>query len=98
MNDSTPIFSVTIDAKGATLEKIEPGHRRYREAVKKVILRQRDALELYRKLKAAAKGSDGVYVFRSIDTARTFAMLHLQTAEHAIQDNIDRVLDYDGTA
>lgn len=98
MNDTAPIFSVTIDAKGVALKRIEPRGRGYRKASKKVVLRQRDALELHRKLKAAGKDHEGVYVFQFLDTARTFAMLHLQAMEHAIQNNMDRVLAFDGTA
>ncbi|MBI2959051.1 MAG: hypothetical protein HYY28_01955 [Betaproteobacteria bacterium] len=98
MNDNAPIFSVTIDAKGVALARIEPGSRGYRKSRKKAIMRQRDALELHRKLKAVGKGHDGVYAFQFLDTARTFAMLHLQAIEHAIQDNMDRVLAYDATA
>ncbi len=94
--DNAPIFDVTIDGNGVTLRKIDPGRPGYRKASKKVILRQRDALELHRKLKANGKGPDGVYSFQFLDTARTFAMLHLMGVEHALQDNIDRVLAYDG--
>ncbi len=96
MNDSAPIFNVTIDGNGVSLRKIEPDRPGYRKAAKNVVLRQRDALELHRKLKTANKGPDGVYSFQFLDTARTFAMLHLMGVEHALQDNIDRVLAYDG--
>jgi len=94
---SEPIFSVIIDAKGVALERIEPGRPGYRKASKGAIFRQRDALELHRKLKAAGKGFDGAYVFHYLETARTFAMLHLQARDHEIQDNLDRVQAYDGT-
>ena len=97
MTDNAPIFNVIIDAKGVALEKIEPGRPGYRKAAKNVILRQRDAIERYRGLKAAGKSFDGVYSFQFIDTAKTFAMLRLVAMEHAIQDNLDRVQTYDGT-
>ncbi len=96
MNNNAPIFSVTVDAKGVALEKIKPGQRRYSKASKKIILRQRDALELHRKLRASDKGTDGVYTFQFLDTARTFALLQLHAMDHAIQDNMDRVLAFDG--
>ena len=98
MTDKTPIFSVTIDAKGVALQKIEPGSPAYRKAGKDVILRQRDAIERYRTLKAAGNGFSGIYSFNFLDTAKTFAMLRLQAMETDIQNNLDRVLAYDGTA
>ena len=100
MTDSAPIFNVIIDAKGVALEKIEPGRPGYRKASKGVILRQRDAIELYQKLKAAGDGDGfhGTYSFQFLDTAKTFAMLRLQAMEHGIQDNLDQVQAYDGTA
>ena len=98
MTDSPPLYNVIIDAKGVALERIEPGRPGYRKAGKNVILRQRDAIEQYRNLKAAGKGFDGTYSFQFLDTAKTFAMLRLQAMEHEIQDNLDRVQAYDGTA
>ncbi len=97
MTDRAPIFSVIIDAKRVALEKIKPGRPGYRKARKRAILRQRDAIELYRKLKAAGKGFDGTHSFHFLDTAKTFAMLRLQAMEREIQDNLDRVQAYDGT-
>ena len=98
MTESSPIFNVTIDAKGVALEKIEPGRPGYRKAKEAVILRQRDAIELYQKLKAAGEGFNGAHSFQFLDTAKTFAMLRLRTLEHAIQDNLDQVQAYDGAA
>lgn len=98
MADRDPIFSVIINAKGVALEKIKPGRPGYRRARKRAILRQRDAIELYRKLKGARKGFNGTYSFHFLDTAKTFAMLRLQAMEREIQDNLDRVQAYDGTA
>jgi hypothetical protein len=98
VTDSAPIFNVIIDAKGVALEKIEPGRPGYRKASKGVILRQRDAIERYQKLKAAGDGFHGTYSFQSLDTAKTFAMLRLRAIEHEIQDNLDQVQVYDGAA
>ena len=98
MTDSAPIFNVIIDAKGVALEKIEPGRPGYRKASKGLILRQRDAIERYQKLKAASDGFHGTYSFQFLDTARTFAMLRLRAMEHEIQDNLDQVQTYDGAA
>ncbi len=98
MTDSAPIFNVIIDAKGVILEKIKPGSPGYRKASKGVILRQRDAIERYRNLKAAGKGFNGIHSFQFLDTAKTFAMLRLEAMEHEVQDNLDRVQAYDGTA
>jgi len=98
VTDRTPIFNVVVDSKGVALEKIKRGRPGYRKARKGVILRQRDAIELFRKLKTARKGFNGTYAFHFLDTARTFAMLHLQAKERGIQDNLDRVLAYDGSA
>ena len=95
MTDPAPIFKVIIDAKGVSLEKIEPGRQGYRKASKNVILRQRDAIELYQKLKAAGGDSfHGTHSFQFLDTAKTFAMLRLRAVEHEIQDNLDRILAY----
>ena len=98
MTDRTPIFSVIVDAKGITLKKIEPGHPGYRKASKNVILRQRDGIERYQKLKASGDSFFGTHSFQFLDTAKTFAMLRLRAMEHAIQDNLDQVQAYDGTA
>ena len=98
MTDSAPIFNVTIDAKGVVLEKIEPGRPGYRKASKATILRQRDAIERFQKLKAAGDSFFGTYSFQFLDTAKTFAMLRLRAMDHEIQDNLDRVQAYDGTA
>jgi len=93
-----PIFEVVVDSKGVALAKVKRGRPDYRKARKKAILRQRDAIELFRKLKSARKGLNGSYAFHFLDTARTFAMLHLQAKEREIQENLDRVLAYDGSA
>jgi len=92
-----PIFKVIVDAKGVTLKRIKRGRPGYRKARKRAIIRQRDAIELFRKLKTAGKGFDGSYAFHFLETARTFAMLRLQAKERAIQDNLDQVLAYDGS-
>ena len=91
-----PIFKVVVDSKGVALEKIKRGRPGYRKARKSAILRQRDAIELFRKLKTSRKGFNGSYAFHFLDTARTFAMLQLQARECAIQENLDRVMAYDG--
>ncbi len=98
MTDSAPIFNVIIDAKGVVLERIEPGRPGYRKASKGGILRQRDAIERYQKLKAAGDSFHGTHSFQFLDTAKTFAMLRLRAMEHEIQDNLDRVQAYDGAA
>ncbi len=98
VSDNAPIFNVIINAKGVTVEKIKPGRPGYRKASKRVILRQRDAIERYQKLKAAGDGFNGVYSFQFLDTAKTFAMLRLEAMEQEIQDNLDRVQAYDGIA
>lgn len=98
MTSTPPMFNVVIDSKRVTLRKIKPGRRGYPGARKKVILRRRDAIELFRRLKAADDGLDGVFSFQFLDTAKAFAMLFLKTAEQEVQDNLDRVQAYDGTA
>ena len=91
-----PIFQVIIDARGVVLERLKRKHAGYRKAKKTAVLRQRDAIELFRKLKNARKGFHGAYNFNFLETARTFAMLQLQAREGEIQDNLDRILAYDG--
>lgn len=98
MTDRAPLFKVVVDSKGVALEKLKRGRPGYRKARKDAILRQRDAIELFRKLRATRRGLNGSYAFHFLDTARTFAMLHLQAKEREIQDNLDRVLAYDGSA
>ena len=98
MTDRAPIFKVVVDSKGVALEKIKRRQSGYRKARKNAILRQRDAIELFRKLKATRRRLNGRYAFHFLATARTFAMLHLQAKEREIQDNLDRVLAYDGSA
>ena len=98
MSDRKPIFKVIVDAKGVALVKVKRGRPGYRRARKLAILRQRDAIELFRKLKKAGKGVVGTHTFNFLETARTFAMLRLQAKLREIQDNLDRVLAYDGSA
>ena len=98
VSDRKPIFKVIVNAKGVTLEKIKRGSPGYRKARARAILRQRDAIELFRKLKKAGKGVVGTYTFYFPETARTFALLRLQAKLREIQDNLDRVLAYDGSA
>lgn len=96
MTSESPIFNVIIDSRGVTLRKVKPGHSGYARAAKKVILRRRDALELFQRLKAAGKDSKGVFSFQLLDTAKDFAMLFLEALEQGVQDNLDRVQAYDG--
>jgi len=98
VSDRKPIFKVIVDAKGVVLVKLKQGRPGYRKARKSAILRQRDAIELFRKLKKAGKGFVGTYAFNFLETARTFAMLRLQARQREVQDNLDRVLAYDGSA
>ena len=98
MTDKSPIFNVIIDAKSVALEKIKPGRPGYRKASKGVILRQRDAIERYQKLKASGDSFHGTHSFQFLDTAKTFAMLRLRAMEHELQDNLDQVQAYDGAA
>lgn len=93
---SNPIFKVIVDANGVALEKVKRKRPDYRKTKKRAIIRQRDAIELFRKLKAAGKGFDGTYAFHFLETAKAFAMLRLQAKESEIQDNLDRILAYDG--
>ena len=97
MTEPAPIFNVIIDAKGVALQRIEPGRPGYRKASKDVILRQRDAIERYQKLRTAGGDSfHGTHSFQFLDTAKTFAILRLRAMEHEIQDNLDRVQAYNG--
>ena len=98
VTDHRPIFKVIIDAKGVALVKVKQGRPGYLKARKRAILRQRDAIELFRKLNTGGKGLVGTYAFDFLETARTFAMLRLQAKLREIQDNLDRVLAYDGSA
>ena len=97
MTKHDPIFDVIIDAKGVTVQRIKRGRPGYRKAKKRAIMRQRDAIELFRKLKITGRGFDGRYAFHFLETARTFAMLRLQAKEREIQDNFDQLLAYDGS-
>jgi hypothetical protein len=98
VTDKSPIFNVIIDAKGVALEMIQPGRPGYSKASKAVILRQRDAIERFQKLKADGDSFHGTYSFQFLDTAKTFAMLRLRAMEHEIQDNLDVIQAYDGAA
>jgi hypothetical protein len=97
VSDQKPIFNVIAHAKGVVLVKVKRGRPGYRKARKRAILRQRDSIELFRKLKKAGKGFIGIYAFHHLETARTFAMLHLQARLREVQDNLDQVLAYDGS-
>ena len=91
------LFQVTVDADGVVLQKLKRKHAGYRKARKSAVLRQRDAIELFRKLKAR-KSFSGTYAFHFLETARTFALLRLQARQGELQDNLDRILAYDGSA
>jgi hypothetical protein len=88
---------VVVDSKGVALERIKRGRRGYRKARKQAILRQRDGIELFRKLNKSGKRFAGTYAFHFLETARTFAMLRLQAQLREVQDNLDKVLAYDGS-
>ena len=97
MSDKEPVFSVTINQQGVALRRIKPGRAGYKKARKAAIIRQRDAIDLFQKTKAAGNRFESHYSFRFLETAKTFAMLRLLAVEHAIQDNLDRVQAYDGS-
>lgn len=97
MSNHDPIFKVLVDAKGVVVEKVKRKRPDYRKAKKRAIMRQRDAIELFRKLKTAGKGFDGTYAFHFLETAKAFAMLQLQAKDSKIQDDLDRILAYDGS-
>ena len=96
MTARDPIFTVTINARRVALSRIKRGQPGFRKAKKSAVLRQRDAIELFRKLKANRRRFDGSYAFDFLDTAKTFAMLCLRAQASAIEDNLDAVLAYDG--
>ena len=96
MSDHPSIYRATLGSHGVSLEKVERGRPGYKKAAKAAIVRQRDAIERYRKLKASGKGVEGKHDFRFLESARTFAILHLQGREREVQDNLDRILEYDG--
>jgi hypothetical protein len=93
-----PIYNVIVDQQGVRLERLEPGGAKHRKASKQVILRQRDAIERFQRLKSEGGRFDGVHSFQFLDTARTFAMLRLRAMQHDIEDNLDRVQSYDNAA
>ena len=97
MSDHAPIFKVLVDARGVVLQRVKRKRPEYRKLSKRAILRQRDAIELFRKLKLGGKGFDGAYAFHFLETARTFAILRLQAKESEVQDNLDQILAYDGS-
>jgi len=96
MSHKLPIYNVIIDGLGVTLQRLKPGHGRWRKARKKAVLRQRDAIERFQTLKKTGR-FDGVHSFHFLDSARTFALLRLGQLEGRIQDNLDQVLAYDGS-
>ncbi len=98
MAAASPIFNVIIDKKGITLKKIKSGRAGYDKAKKNVILRERDAIELFQNTKAAEKDIEGVYSFQFLETAKTFAMLHLKVKEDEVANNLDHIQAYNGTA
>jgi hypothetical protein len=97
MADNKPIYRVTIGGKGTSgteIDRIAPGSKHHRKTDKASVLRHRDAIELFRKLKSDGKGFEGVYLFNFLDSARTFSVLYLQYVARSVQDNLDRVLQY----
>ena len=97
MSDKEPVVSVIINQHGVALRRIKQGRPGYKKARKAAIIRQRDAIDLFQKTKAAGNRFDARYSFRFIETAKTFAMLRLLAMELAIQDNLDRIQAYDGS-
>ena len=93
---SRRLFKVIVDSKGVSLEKVRRGRPGFRQARKRAILRQRDAIELFQRTKKGRGVTAGTYSFHFLDTARTFALLQLQARQAALQENLDRVLTFDG--
>ena len=89
-----PIYNVIVDQQGVRLEALAPGSAKFRKAAKQVILRQRDAIERFQKLKAEGKSFEGEHSFQFLDTAKTFAMLRLRQMQRMVEDNLDRVQSY----
>jgi hypothetical protein len=98
VSDKTPIYNVVIDAGGISLQRVDPGATGYRKARKNAVLRQRDAIERFQQQMKSGGSFSGVYSFQFLDTARTFAMLHLGALERTIHDNLDAIQAYDGSA
>ena len=96
MSRGNPVFKVTVAPKGVAVEKVKRGRPGYRRARKSAILRQRDAIELFRKLRNSRSRAAASYTFCFLDTARTFALLQLQARQSALEDNLDRILAYEG--
>jgi len=94
MKDQPVMFVVTLEGLQATMRSIKPGKRGYDRARKNVILRERDAIALYNQLATQGQGMDGDYSFQSLDIAKTFAFLHLQSIAHLVADNLDEVQGY----
>jgi hypothetical protein len=91
------IYSVFINGPSVVVRRLKPGHGGYRKAHKKMILRHRDAIERFQTLKKSRKSFNGLHSFQFLDSARTFAMLHLALLESQVQGTLDQVLAYDGS-
>lgn len=96
MSERGPVFRVTVAPQGVAVERVKRGRPGYRKARKSAILRQRDAIELFRKLRKSRSRAPASYTFQFLDTARTFALLQLQARQSALHDNLDRILAYEG--
>lgn len=97
MTKSSPIYNVVINSDNVSLEKIEPMNPNYANAKSDAIIRERDAIELIRNGSTDSGNFDGVYSFRYLETAKTFAMLHLKKIEEITENNLDRIQMYDGS-
>lgn len=95
MSKQQPLFQVIVRAQGVSIEKLAASSPGYAKAVKGAVLRDRDAILLFKRI-SAGKRRGGTYSFQHLDAARTFAMLQLENRSQDIADNIDRVLAYDG--
>lgn len=98
MTARNSIYTVSITARRVAVTRVKRGQPGFRKAKKSAVMRQRDAIELFRKLKANRRRFDGSYGFDFLDTAKTFAMLCLRAQASAIEDDLDAVLAYDGKA
>ena len=94
--ETSPIYNVVIRQNDVTINKLEPDQRGYAKANRDLILRERDAIELFQRRKTEGGDYDGTYSFRFLETAKTFAMLRLKTVEEEIEDSLDKVQTYNG--
>ena len=96
MSHATDLFTVTVNGSTVRVDRLPAEDNNYRALSEQVILRERDAIQLFRDKKDQGEDLDGIYVFANLENARSYALLQLMTIQERVADNLDEIQAYTG--